>query len=112
MTAQKNVFKQPVHWPSLLRPVLIGAGIALVLIIVFLSGVDQPKPEWPKFWQLKPLIVVTLAGAAGGAFYYIMGPMRYKGGWQKIVAIVVCLIVYVIGLWLGTVLGLNGTLWN
>lgn len=112
MTANNSFLKQPFHWSSVLIPMLVGAGIALVLIIIFLSGVDQPKPEWPRYWMVKPLIVVPLAGAGGGFFYYLMAPFRNKGGWQKIAAIVVCFIVYIIGLWIGSVLGLNGTLWN
>ncbi|PEC35719.1 potassium transporter KefB, partial [Bacillus toyonensis] len=51
---------------------LLGAGIALILILVFLLGVDNPKPEWGKLWMLKPLIVVPTAGAMGGVFYYFM----------------------------------------
>lgn len=94
------------------KPLLTGAAIALVVIIVFLSGVDNPNPAWPKFWMAKPLIMVPLAGAMGGLFYYLLQPLRFKAGWQKAAAVILCLIVYVIGLWLGTVLGLDGTLWN
>jgi hypothetical protein len=48
----------------------------------------------------------------GGLFYYIMGPLRYQGGWKKIIAVTISLIVYFIGLWMGTILGLDGTLWD
>lgn len=112
MTENKNASAKSRQRESYIKPILIGAGIALVLIAFFLSGVDKPDPAWPKFWMVKPLIIVPLAGAMGGLFFYLMQPFRYKGGWQKIVATIICLIVYIIGLWLGTVLGLNGTLWN
>lgn len=108
----RTVFKHPIHWPSLFISASIGAGIALGVMILFLSGVDNPNPAWPKYWQVRPLIVMPLAGAAGGAFFYIMRSRGYTSGWQKIVAMFVSLLVYVIGLWLGSVVGLDGTLWN
>ncbi len=112
MTETNNAATKPAQSESYLKPILTGAGIALILIAIFLSGVDRPDPAWPKLWMVKPLIIVPLAGAMGGLFFYLMQPFRYKGGWQKIVATIVSLIVYIIGLWLGSVLGLNGTLWN
>ncbi|MFY7840032.1 MAG: hypothetical protein ACOVP7_07130 [Lacibacter sp.] len=112
MTANQSSLKQSSQQPSFLMPVLIGAGIALLLIVLLLSSVSNPDPAWPKYWQLRPLIVVPLAGATGGFFYYLMRPMRNKTGWQKIAAFIICLIVYVFGLWIGTVLGLDGTLWD
>ena len=75
-------------------------------------GVDEPKPEWPKLWMAKPLIMVPIAGAMGGVFYYFMDHLRYQGGWRKVLAYIISLIGYIIILWIGTVLGLNGTLWD
>ncbi|GAB3902252.1 hypothetical protein GCM10028803_28490 [Larkinella knui] len=91
---------------------LQGAGIAFLLIVVFLLGVKNPNPAWGKFWMIKPLLVVPIAGAAGGVFYYLMDHLRYQGGWKKIAALVLGLLGYLFVLWIGTVLGLNGTLWN
>ena len=92
---------------------LIGAGIAYVLITIFLliPGVT-PDPNWPKFWMIRPLIIVPLAGAMGGVFYHFMDTLRNQEGWKKIVINIVSLIIYIVGLWLGIVLGLDGTLWN
>lgn len=112
MTERNYFLNQPFHLASLLKPVLTGSAIALVLIVVFIAGVDNPDPSWPRYWQLRPLIVVPLAGAGGGFFYYLMKPLRSKKGWQKIAAYLLCLLLYVVGLWLGTVVGLDGTLWN
>jgi hypothetical protein len=91
---------------------LQGAGIALVLITIFLAGVDDPNPDWPKFWMVKPLLVVPIAGAMGGVFYYFMDFMRNQGLWIKILANVISLFAYLVAIWLGSVLGLDGTLWN
>lgn len=113
MTAENNLTSAPIDKASLLKRTLIGAGIGLVLISLFLASVNQPKPEWGKFWIIRPLIVVLLAGACGGAgtyfVYYFFGN---QGKWSKIIAFCVSLIGFVIALWLGAILGLDGTLWN
>ena len=96
---------------SFAKPVLIGGIIALLLISFFVFGVDEPNPECGKLWRLKPLLITPIAGAMGGAFFYFMEVMSYRG-MNKTVAVLVGLIGYVIALWMGTVLGLNGTMWN
>lgn len=98
--------------PSLLKRMFIGAGIALVPISLLLISVDAANPAWGPYWMIRPLIVVPMAGAAGGAFFHLMSPFRYQGGWKKITAVFICFIVFIFCLWIGTVLGLDGTLWN
>ncbi len=112
MSEKTNTSSTRVQQVSYLKPILTGAGIALTLIVIFLSGVNNPDPSWPKFWMAKPLIIVPLAGAMGGLFYYLVQPLHFKAPWKKVAAVIVCLVVYIIGLWLGTVLGLDGTLWD
>jgi hypothetical protein len=110
MTHANNT--QQIHPTPLAKRMLHGAAIALVLITVFLVGVDDPNPSWPRFWMVKPLIIVPIAGAMGGVFYYFMDHLRVEGGWKKIAANFLSVLVYIIGLWLGSVVGLDGTLWN
>lgn len=112
MTQQNNVTQQPIHSASLVKRMLQGAGIALTLITLFLLSAAEADPGWPKLWIIKPLFVVPLAGAVGGGFYYFMDHLRYKGGWRKILAFIVSLIGFLLVLWMGTVLGLNGTMWD
>lgn len=95
-----------------MRRVLIGAGIAFFLIALFLSGVDEPKPEWSKFWMVRPLIIVPLAGATGGLVYHLIAQRGREHGWNSLVYSLISLVIYIIGLWMGFVLGLDGTLWN
>jgi len=109
----ENLTTQPAHKGSLAKPMVIGAAIAFILITVFLLPVlGHPRPEWSKFWMIRPLIVVPLAGATGGLFYHLLNNLRSRGGSRKILANVLSLVIYVLGLWMGTVLGLAGTLWH
>ncbi|RYG18765.1 MAG: potassium transporter KefB, partial [Chitinophagaceae bacterium] len=72
MTTTNNPTSRPIDKNSLTRRVLVGAGIGLVLITVFLSLNRYSKPEWGEFWMIRPLIIVTLAGAGGGLGTYFM----------------------------------------
>ena len=112
MTQRNNLTAQPIHSASLGKRMLQGAGLALILISFFLIGAGEPNPDWGKLWMAKPLIMVPLAGAMGGGFIYFMDHLRSKGGWKKALAIILSLIGYIIILWIGTVLGLNGTMWD
>lgn len=98
---------------TLKRRILIGAGIATALIIFFLITAGEPNPEWGRFWRIKPLIIVPLAGAFGGGLFHYIN--QFMGGQKigtRIAAFLVGAIAFIIALWMGTVLGLNGTHWN
>lgn len=97
---------------ALPRRILIGAGFALVLITLFVMGVDNPHYNWPENWRLRPIVVTTIAGGIGGAFVDFMHLMRREGGIYRAGGIVLSLVGYVIILWLGSIYGLAGTLWN
>ena len=112
MTTTENLTTTPIHPASLGKRMLLGGSIALVLISLFLLNSGGPNPEWGKLWMIRPLLVVSLAGAVGGAFFYFMDSLRHRNHWSKIGVNLLCLIVYIIGLWMGTVLGLDGTMWN
>nr|AGU11770.1 hypothetical protein [uncultured organism] len=107
-----NEIQPALHAAPLGKRTLQGAAIAFVVIAIFLLGAGEPDPAWPKLWMIRPLVVVPLAGAMGGVCYYFLDYLRYRGGWRKVAAIVLSLLVYLIGLWLGTVLGLAGTMWD
>jgi len=87
---------------------LISAGLALLLILNFLWGV-KPDPSWPSLWKVKPLLIVPLAGAMGGGWFYFM---NYRMRANKTLAIFIGIFGYIIVLWMGTVLGLEGIMWD
>lgn len=112
MTQSINTTKKTIHKASLRKRMLQGASIALLFISFYLYKADEPDPNWPSLWIARPLLVVPIAGAMGGALYYYLDYLRYQGGWKKALAFLLSLIGYLIALWLGIVAGLDGTYWN
>ena len=108
----QGITKQQIHSSPLGIRMLQGAGIGLILISAFLLSAGEPNPEWPTYWMVRPIIIVPLAGAAGGVFFFMMDKFRIQGGWKKVVANIVTVIVCMFGLWIGTILGLDGTMWD
>ena len=111
MTSQNNSILLPKPSVSVVKPAVIGAGIALAVILFFILPEKNPDLAWGKYWMVKPLIITPLAGAAGGAFYAFMQHQRYKG-FNKTLSILLSIAVYLIGLFMGIVLGLSNTLWD
>lgn len=108
----ENTPTRPLHPVSLTKRMLLGAAIALILITAFLISAGEGDPSWPRFWMVRPLIIVPLAGATGGACFYFMDHLRHHGGWRAVLGVFLGVIIYIFGLWLGTVLGLDGTWWD
>lgn len=94
------------------KRMLIGAGIALVLITFFLSTINEPDPAWGEYWMIRPLLAMTVAGAIGGFANYVIINFRSLVGFTKSSAILLSVIVSVLGLFIGFAFGLYGTLWN
>ena len=111
MTQKNNVTEQQAQI-SMAKPMLVGALIGLILISMFVFGVDNPKPEWGKFWMVRPLIITPLSGAMGGLFFYFMRYISLRGSINKTAAFLLSIVVFILGLWMGVVLGLDGTMWN
>ncbi|MEJ2583894.1 MAG: hypothetical protein P8Z38_02260 [Robiginitalea sp.] len=98
--------------PRLSKRIILGAGIGFLLISLFLILADGSQPEWGNFWMVRPLLVVPFAGAMGGVFYTFMDPWRRKGGIYSVMANLISVLVFLFGLWIGSVLGLDGTYWD
>ena len=114
MTAQ-NELQHSLHNKSLGKRALQGAGIALVLVIIFLSiifpigGVLVGKKFWQGVWEFLPLVTVTVGGALGGIVYYLMVQVWYPSGWKKVLATIFSILVYIVLLWLSLVAGFSAT---
>lgn len=92
--------------------VIVGAMIALCVIGFFVFGVDDPDPAWGAYWRIRPLVVTPLAGAMGGLCNFFIMKFHKRVGVHKAVAAIISIIVFIIGLWLGIVVGLDGTMWD
>lgn len=112
MVHTQNPQTQPSEAGSLAPAMLLGAGFAFLAISFFVFGVDDTPAEWGRFWMIRPLIITPLAGATGGALYHVLDRLRARGNISGNVAVILSLIIYVIGLWMGIVLGLAGTMWD
>jgi len=112
MTHTNNLKLFPVNAVSLLKRMLAGFLVGLVLISFFLFKAGDPKPEWGELWMIRPLIIVPLAGAVGAACNYFIMQQEFRNGWTRTFAFIFSCIVFLFGLWMGIVLGLDGTYWN
>lgn len=110
--AQRNNSTAQSREISLVKRMAVGAGIGLLLISLFLLSAGEPKPEWGKLWMIRPLIIVPLAGAMGGLCNYFIVHFHNWAGVNKTIAMILSVIVFIVGLWLGIVLGLDGTMWD
>ncbi|MDX1332392.1 MAG: potassium transporter KefB [Robiginitalea sp.] len=106
------IISQLIKAPHLGNRMLLGAGVGFLFISLFLIMADGAKPEWGDFWMLRPLLIVPLATALGAAFYTFMDPWRQRGGYQQVLANLLSLMGFLFSLWIGSVLGLDGTYWD
>lgn len=107
----KTTFKE-IDSTSVIKRMLIGFSIGLVVISFFIFSVDAPNPEWGKWWRVRPLIITPLASSFGMLVFYLKDIVRPQSTVMKILVFLVSVVGFIIALWLGIVLGLDGTLWN
>jgi len=96
---------------SIIKAMLLGAGIGLFIILLFITGAET-QPHWPNLWKVRPLIITPLAAALGGGLAYITTSILKRKGIHVITAVFISLIGFLIALWMGIVVGLDGTLWD
>lgn len=112
MTNSFRLFSADIEVGTLLKRMLLGALIGLAAISLFVFGVDDPDPSWPANWRIRPLLVTPLVTAFGILSFYLKDIIGVKGDWPKIFLFLVSAVLFLISLWLGTVLGLDGTMWD
>ena len=105
-------FAKQISIKSLILRMLIGACIGLLIIFLFLINVDNPKPEWGTYWRIKPLIITPLVSAIGFLSFFFKEYLNPESYLSKLFVFIISLIAFIISLWMGIVLGLDGTLWN
>lgn len=112
LMTKQDVSILPVSCRSVLLRMLLGAAIGLGIISFFVFSVGQSNPEWGEFWRVRPLIITPLAGAFGILAFYLKNIFRTKSRAWTVVLNILSTLAFLFALWLGTILGLSGTLWD
>lgn len=97
---------------SLFRHLISGWATGLLITTLMILSADEFKPEWGEWWMLRPLIITPLAAAAGMLAFYLKVYFKPAGTISKTAIFLISLLLFLIALWLGIVLGFDGTLWN
>ncbi|MEN9977414.1 MAG: hypothetical protein RLZZ569_39 [Bacteroidota bacterium] len=90
----------------------VGALIGFIFIGLLLLSNKYSSPTWGKWWQLKPLLVVPLTCAIAGSLIYVIHPKKPFSKWRIFVFLTLALLGFLFSLWIGIIIGLDGTLWN
>jgi hypothetical protein len=111
MTWQSEL-QQILQSKTLIKRALQGAGIALILICIFILGAATANAEFGS-WVVWPILAVTAGGAGGGIFYCLMDLLRTQGGWKKALANIASILVYIAALYCSLILALSALgLWD
>ena len=97
---------------SLSKRMIIGSCVGLFVILFFLLRVNDNHPDWGQYWMIRPLLMVPFAGAMAGLCNYFLVTYHAQFRLSKTVAVIASIVISIVGLWMGIVLGLVGTMWN
>ena len=97
---------------SFAKRMSIGFAIGLVIISIFVFGAPNPNPEWGPYWRVKPLILTPLISSLGILWLYLPSFVNTKSKIKSGILMIISIMVFIASLWIGLVLGLNGTMWN
>lgn len=100
------------HFSNALKFAIAGAVLALVLISILVFTVPNPNPEWGKYWYIKPLLITPFITSISGVCFYFINTKKTQSRLLNLLIFLSSVLVLFFFLWIGTVLGLDGTLWN
>ncbi len=102
----------PINAGAVIRHFIFGLIIGFIAISFFVFTVDHAPAEWGPRWMIRPLVVTPLVGGLAGLFLYAGKLLETPSKWMKIVAITGSVLAFLILLWIGIILGLDGTMWD
>ncbi len=111
MTRTKDFLKQ-LSPLSVIARMAIGALLGFALISLFIFPIKDPDPAWGSYWRVRPLIITPLVAAFGFLSFYLKEYILPKTDAGKIVVFLISTVAFLVALWMGIILGLDGTLWN
>lgn len=98
MNTSPNSFHPPVK--ELVLPAILGAVIPFAL----LSFIILTKENVFESWMFFPLLIIPSGGAFGGILFFLMGFLWFPTGNQKLMAIIFSTLIYLVTLWLSSVM--------
>ena len=97
---------QTQHPEKALKPLLYGAGLGFLtasfFVILFAGNSDTITSS-----LFLPLLTVPVGGGIGGLFFHLMRPYRHQKGAIGLVALIISLLVFLVGIWLSLVAALS-----
>ena len=88
MSIQTSVRRTPLRTRML-------QGVAHIVFLTVFLALFSPAQERPRAQELAVVLIVgAIAGAAGGATYYLTDGWRLRGGWRKAAANIGTLLAY------------------
>jgi hypothetical protein len=112
INTMKNFNMTAINKNHLSIMIVFGFALALAFVGFIILSVDNPKPEWSDYWFVRPLLITPIIGGFGGASCYLINTVVIQNSFVKLLRILFSIIVFIFFIWIGTVLGLDGTLWN
>ena len=91
---------------------LIGIFIGLSITLLFVFGATGEQPQWGPHWWIRPIVIIPLAGWCSGFVFQLLYQKSKSSGKYQVIAVVLGVLLWLIGLWMGMVLGLDGTYWD
>ncbi|WP_130734599.1 hypothetical protein [Flavobacterium sp. J27] len=91
---------------------IAGAIVALIIILLLIFSVPNPNPTWGKVWFVRPLVVTPFITSIGGALFYLINTKKTAFKFINLMLFLFSVFILLFFLWIGTILGLDGTLWN
>ncbi len=105
MTLQ-NELQKSIQSPDLAKRIFRGAIINLIPMLSWVAFLTIAGDNFTlQLKMLVPIATITFGGAAGGAIWHLLQPLREQGGAIKIVAIILGVIVHIVGGWMSLVFG-------
>ena len=102
-----NQLQQNMQLSELSKRMLFGAitGTGLFILFIIFTYFFADAKGHLDIRIVSPLSTITIAGAFGGAFHYLMDRLRRSGGWLKITANILSVLFFLFICWMSMVLG-------
>ena len=103
----KNSYKR-----SFIKIVLLGFALGLFIASMLIHNVSFPKLSWGPNWYIKPMLVLSFVASIGSIPFYFANQYEASNHSKKILAYLGATLFLLFFIWIGIILGFDGTIWN